>query len=151
VDGDRCPNCGAPRPEGSACPYCRLGGSAFSLGELATITKRDASALDAILPQLSRALEEALPGLVRVERSGGPFRRGGAIRRIEATIGEQCFTLARQGARTETRVVLRVRGVDVKHEDLAMPAWLDRLADGLATYSAQNVNIGPGLSRLIGR
>jgi hypothetical protein len=148
---DRCANCGAPRPQGAGCPYCHAGGSAFSLGELATITRRDASTLDSLLPQLCNALEEALPGLVRVERGGGPFRRGTSVRRIEATIGDQQFSLTRQGARMQTVVVLRVRGIEIKHEELAMPAWLDRLAGSLAVHATQNVDVGPGLSRLIGR
>jgi hypothetical protein len=71
------------------------------------------------------------------------------VRRIQATIGDHHFTISRSGPRTDTRIVHRVRGIEVKHEEPPVPVWLDRLAQSLATYSATSVDIGPGLSRLI--
>lgn len=144
-----CPVCGAPRRGDEPCPYCRTGGSAFSLGGLADVARRDASTLDALLPTLALALDEALPGQVEVDRGGGPFRRDGSIRRIRARVGDQVFTVERSGRRTETSILLEVRGVELKHEHPPAPVWLDRLAESLARHSATSVDVAPGLHRLI--
>jgi hypothetical protein len=123
----------------------------FSLGGLASVTRRDASTLDALLPGLAIALEEALPGQVRVDRGGGLLHRGDAsVRGLEAQVGDHLFSIRRSGRRTETSIVHRIRGVDLKHEQPPVPVWLDRLAGSLATYAAASVDVGPHLRRLIG-
>ena len=144
-----CPVCGAPRAAAAACPYCKSGGTVFSLGGLADVARHDASTLDALLPTLAVALDEALPGQVEVDHGGGPFRRDGSVRRIRAQIGDLLFTLERSGRRTETGILLRVRGVELKHEHPPVPVWLDRLAESLARHSATSVDVAPGLRRLI--
>jgi hypothetical protein len=145
-----CPVCGAPRTAGASCAYCKSGGSVFSLGGLASITRRDASTLEALLPSLAVALEEALPGQVRVERGGGLLHRGGDVRGLEAQVGDHLFAIRRSGRRTETSIVHRIRGVALKHEQPPVPVWLDRLADSLAAHAAGSVDVGPHLRRLIG-
>jgi len=144
-----CPICGAPRAAAEPCPYCKTGSPVFSLGGLAGIARRDASTLDALLPTLALALDEALPGQVEVERGGGPFRRDGSVRRIRAQVGDMLFSLERSGRRTETSILLKVRGVELKHEHPPVTVWLDRLAESLARYSATSVDVAPGLQRLI--
>ena len=151
MGGDACPVCSAPRVAAGPCPYCRTGSPAFSLGELASLTRHDASTIDSLLPTLARALEEALPGQVRVEQAGGLVRRDGRVRSIQATVGEQRFTITRSGPRTETSIVHRVRGIDLKHEEPPVPVWIDRLAESLLRHSATGVDVGPALRRLISR
>ncbi len=121
----------------------------FSLGGLAAVTRRDASTLDALLPTLAVALEEALPGQVRVERGGGPFRRDAAVRRLQVQVGDHLFGIDRSGRRTDTTIVLKVRGIELKRGQPPVPVWLDRLADSLARHSASGVDVAPGLHRLI--
>jgi hypothetical protein len=145
-----CPVCGAPRIAEGPCPYCRTGGSVFSLGGLASVTRRDASTLDSLLPSLAIALEEALPGQVHVDRGGGLLHRGGEVRGLEAQVGDHLFGIRRSGRRTETSIVHRIRGIDLKHEQPPVPVWLDRLAECLAAYAAGTVDVGPHLRRLIG-
>jgi hypothetical protein len=121
----------------------------FSLGGLASIARRDASTLDALLPTLAVALEEALPGEVRVVRGGGLLRKDGSVRRLQAQVGDHLFSISRSGSRTETLIVHKVRGIELKREAPHVPVWLDRLADALARYSATGVDVAPGLHRLI--
>lgn len=121
----------------------------FSLGGLASVARRDASTLDALLPTLAVALDEALPGQVRVDRRGA-LRKDGSVRRIQAQVGDHVFSIERSGRRTETMIVLRVRGIDLKRETPPVAVWLDRLADALTRHSATSVDVAPGLRRLIG-
>jgi hypothetical protein len=151
VSDGTCPVCGAPRVVAGPCPYCRTGSPVFSLGELASVTRRDASTLDSLLPTLARALEEALPDEVQVQWAGGLMRRDPRVRSIQATVGEHRFTIARSGRRTRTSIVHRVRGIDLKHEEPPVPVWIDRLAESLLRHSATSVDVGPALLRLISR
>jgi hypothetical protein len=149
VSEGTCPVCGAPRVAAGPCPYCRTGSPAFSLGELASVTRRDASTLDSLLPTLARALEEALPGQVEVQRAGGLMRRDVRVRSIQVTVGEQRFTISRSGRETRTSILHRVRGIDLRHEEPPAPVWVDRLAESLLRHSATSVDVGPALLRLI--
>lgn len=144
-----CAVCGAPRAAAGPCAYCKTGGAVFSLGGLASVARRDASTLDALLPTLAVALEEALPGEVRVERGGGVFRKDGSVRRLQAQVGDHVFSIGRSGSRTETMIVHKVRGIELKRDSPPVAVWLDRLADALARHSATSVDVGPGLRRLI--
>jgi hypothetical protein len=114
---------------------------------VAASLRADAGDLASGLEVLARKLEGALPGRVRVERSG--LFRNKRVERLECDLGETRYALAVRGGRPEARRGTVVRGVTLKSEELGLDAWIDALARELAQEAAESEQARAALGKLL--
>ena len=87
---------------------------------------------------------------LRVQRSGGWFRRDGPIRRLDLDMDAQRFALdvGKGGALAATRQRV-VRGIALKTEEMSVEAWLQAVAAVLADYARTHQEALEALKRRV--
>jgi hypothetical protein len=88
------------------------------------------------IPQLINALgtwlEESVPHLATVERKrAGLLDSRKVVTRISCRLGEQVYTLAREGAGATAHRAKAVRGITLKTETLSLADWINELTAAL--------------------
>jgi hypothetical protein len=81
---------------------------------LAASIRADARDLATFLDALAVKLEAALPGLVRVEREGGLFKKEHPVKAIRIQLEDKFFDVYRSTAGLEARIAHQVRGITLK-------------------------------------
>jgi hypothetical protein len=117
---------------------------------LAASLRASSGDLATFVEVLADKLERALPGRVVVERR--PVRRFAKekrVARIELALGDDRYIAVSQGGVVETRCAKAVRGVVLKSEVLALDAWLEGLARGLALEAEASEQSRLALERLL--
>ncbi len=114
--------------------------------------RSDGSDLRISIEALAAKLEDALPGQVRVTRSGGGmFARGRrSVRAIAVSVGDCRYELTaspRGLAGVRTR---EVGGIAIKHESLGAGDWVAALTADLRASSQQSAAARSALERLLG-
>ncbi len=98
--------------------------------------RADARDAPALLAGLAAWLEQAIPGLVTVERKrAGMFDSRKQVVRITCRLGEDTFLLEPDGAGTSARRARTVRGITLKTETLPLADWLNQLASALVSHA----------------
>jgi hypothetical protein len=113
--------------------------------------RADAADLDAYVEALAVKLEDALPAETVVERGRQGLRGSKRVRRIETTVHDRRYTLARSGGRLDARCAHVVRDVVLKNEELELEAWVARLAQDLVAQAAESARGRDALERLLTR
>src|SRR5918912_862378 len=111
-----------------------LAGRAPAMGfELVAASIRaDASDLKTFMDVLAVKLEQALPGMVYVEREGGLFKKERKVKVIRIQLEDKLYDLARAGAGVEARLSHQVRGITLKNEVMNLDAWISELSHHLS-------------------
>ena len=99
---------------------------------------------------LAVKLEQALPGLVQVERKGGLFSKDKQVRSISATFGEQCYRLDVDGGRVEASRQKSVRGIVLHTDRLGLDEWIDGLSRELTAAASTSEQSRAALARMLG-
>src|SRR5205823_3833051 len=94
------------------------GDPAMGFELVAASIRADASDLKTFLDVLAVKLEQALPGMVFIEREGGLFKRERKVQVIRIQIEDKLYDLARAGGGLEARLSHQVRGITLKNEVL---------------------------------
>ena len=100
-----------------------------------------------LLAYLSTKMASALPELTRVERSG--FLGRGTVRKVEINLGNSRYALELQRGGLVAQRIKLVRGVEIAHEELQVPAWIAQLTTDLRNQAAQSETIARALRGLI--
>jgi hypothetical protein len=99
----------------------------------AAALRADRGELAVSIEALANSLEDALPGVARVERQkvGGFRSKRREVRRISVGLGDVQFELAHteQGIRCSRHKV--VRGITLSREELPLAGWLAELVAGV--------------------
>jgi hypothetical protein len=105
----------------------------LAAGMAAGLTREYAGDREMFLSVLVETLQPALGERLRVERSGGWFRRGGPIRRLQVDLGEQHYVLevGKGGALSATCSRI-VRGIALRTDELSVEDWLRTVTEALA-------------------
>ena len=125
------------------------GNQASGFDMLAASIRADAADLGSFLDAFAVKLEAGLPGLVRVDREGGLFKKEHRVKSIRIAIEDKFFDVYRSGAGLEARVSHQVRGITLKNEVLHLDAWISELSRHLARHAETSAEAQAALERLI--
>jgi hypothetical protein len=122
----------------------------FDLDMLAASLRADASDLGAFLEALAAKLEEAMPGMVRVERPRRGLRGRGPVREILLDLGSSRLMLSRGPGENVTCSVARTSGgIVLKREEVGLEDWTAALARALSEQATRSAQARQALERLL--
>jgi len=100
---------------------------------------------------LAAKLEQALPGVARVERRGGGLLGRGEKRVCKVTVqlGASCYQLAVDGPRVEGFRERQVGGIAIKREPLDTAAWIAALTADLRSEAERSTQARTALEQLL--
>lgn len=94
--------------------------------------RADRRDVPAFVNALAVRLEEAVPGLVEVQRKrAGMFSGEKVVRRIACTVGEESYVLDADGRTVVATCGKTVRGIVIRTETLPLAEWAQRLVAAL--------------------
>ena len=125
------------------------GDPAMGFELVAASIRADATDLKTFLDVLAVKLEQALPGMVFIEREGGLFKKERKVRVIRIQIEDKLYDLGRAGAGLEARLSHQVRGITLKNEILNLDAWITELSHHLSRHAASSAEARAALERLV--
>ena len=117
---------------------------------LAASLRADTADLPAFLEALAVKLDDALPGMVAIKRSGGMFAKRKPVAQIEVSLDDRRYTATVRGRVLDTFLAHEVRGVRLSGEEVALDQWLAELGSGLDTYARRSATGSAALRRLLG-
>jgi hypothetical protein len=111
----------------------------------------DGAELSMSVEALAAKLEQALPGLARVERHGGGLLGRGEkrVRQVSVTLGSCHYQLAVDRGRVEGFRERQVGGISIKREPLDPSAWIVALTADLRTEAERSAEARTALERLL--
>jgi hypothetical protein len=100
---------------------------------------------------LAAKLEQALPGVARVERRGaGMLGRGEKrVRRVQVELGSCCYQLTVDGPRVEGFRERQSGGIAIKREPLDPDAWIAALTADLRAEAERSAQARAALEELL--
>jgi hypothetical protein len=116
---------------------------------VAASIRADASDLKTFMDVLAVKLEQALPGMVYVEREGGLFKKERKVKLIRIQLEDKLYDLARAGTGLEARLSHQVRGITLKNEVMNLDAWITALSHHLSRHAASSAEARAALERLV--
>jgi hypothetical protein len=116
---------------------------------LAASLRADSSDLTAFVEGLAVKLEEALPGVVRVERRRFGVFGAKAVRRITVDAGDRRLELRAGDGAIETLCSRLSGGIVLKSERVETDAWLQALGEALAREAQRSEKTKQALERLL--
>jgi hypothetical protein len=106
--------------------------------------------LDAFLEVLAARLEEALPGVAKVERRRFGLRGPRRVRRIALDAGERRLELLVGGGGSPQACRLRLSGgIVLRRERLSLEDWLRELAEVVAERARESSAAREALERIL--
>jgi hypothetical protein len=116
---------------------------------LAASLRADSSEIGSFVEVMAIKLEEAVPGLVKVERRrDGMFGPKRAVR-VALDAGDQRLELRRSGAGVEARSSRLSGGIVLKSEIVDTDVWLIALGTALAAEARRSQTTRQALERLL--
>ncbi|HSZ05588.1 MAG TPA: hypothetical protein VK778_10385 [Solirubrobacteraceae bacterium] len=111
----------------------------------------DGSDLAMSVEVLAAKLEQALPGVARVERRGaGMLGRGEKrVRRVQVELGSCCYQLTVDGPRVEGFRERQSGGIAIKREPLDPDAWIAALTADLRAEAERSAQARAALEELL--
>lgn len=116
---------------------------------LAASIRADARDLATFLDALAVKLESALPGMVRVEREGGLFKKEHPVRAIRVQVEDKLFDVYRSAAGIESQLAHQVRGIVLKNERMQLDAWIAELSHHLARHATTSAEARAALEKMV--
>jgi hypothetical protein len=113
--------------------------------------RADASDATTFFAVLGEKLADALGDRVRLVRSGGRFRKGGAVERILVNLGDWELEAAQPKGASSPRCTVRhsVRGVVLRSEEVEVDQWLAQLGRTLADEAERSAAARAALQALL--
>jgi hypothetical protein len=116
----------------------------------ASTLRADGADLSVYIEVLARKLEDALPAETDVRRrSKGFLSREKVVEIIAVSLGDQRYTLEREGRGVTASRAQQVRGVVIKREPLELDAWVKALTGQLSELAAGSAAARAALERLV--
>jgi hypothetical protein len=100
---------------------------------------------------LAAKLEQALPGVARVERRGGGLLGRGEkrVRRVEVELGGCCYQLTVDGAHVQGFRERQSGGIAIKREPLDPNQWIAALGADLRAEAERSAQARAALEKLL--
>jgi hypothetical protein len=132
--------------EGTPRDGAQAGEDTFDLA--AAGLRGDGAELAISVEVLAAKLEQALPGVARVERRGGGLLGRGEkrVRRVEVELGACCYQLTVDGARVEGFRERQSGGIAIKREPLDPNEWIAALGADLRAEAARSAQASAEMS-----
>jgi hypothetical protein len=122
----------------------------LELDLLAASLRADLGDIAAFVEGLAVKLEEALPGVVQVERVKQGFRGPKLVRRIALNAGSgERLELRREGNSVQTLTARTSGGIVLKTEAVDIETWLTTLTTIIAAEAGRNERTRQALERLL--
>jgi hypothetical protein len=122
----------------------------FELELLTASLRADAADLGTFVESLAVKLEDAIPGLVRVDRARSGLRGPKKVRRIVVDAGGERLELVCEGGnRVQARRARVSGGITLKTEPLDIEPWLQTLSSALADEAGHSERTRQALERLL--
>jgi hypothetical protein len=125
------------------------GDPAMSFDLVAASIRADLSDLRTFMDVLATKLQNALPGMVIVEREGGLFKRERRVKVIRVQLDDKLYELSRSGVTPEARLQHQVRGITLKNEPVSLDVWITQLSQHLARHAESSAEARAALERLV--
>jgi hypothetical protein len=116
---------------------------------IAASLRADTTDVSTFVEALAVKLEEAVPGVVRVERRREGMLGPKLVRRITLDAGGRRLELLRSGAGIEARCSRLSGGIVLKSETVDTDAWLTALGEVLAEQARRSQTTRQALERLL--
>jgi hypothetical protein len=125
-------------------------GDPLELDLLAASLRTDSDDLGTFIESLAVKLEQALPGLTRVQRGRRGLVGAKEVRAISVQSGDQQLELIRDGGnRVQARRARVSGGIVLKTETIDIDSWMEALTALLAAEAAHNERTRQALARLL--
>jgi hypothetical protein len=113
--------------------------------------RADGGELRVSVEVLASKLEQALPSLTRVRRTGGGLlgRRERRVCELRVDLGDTNYTLTVDGERVQGLRVREVGGVAIKRESLDPAVWVSALTDELRAQAQRSAQAREALASLL--
>jgi hypothetical protein len=100
---------------------------------------------------LASKLEQALPGVARVERRGGGLlgRGGKRVRAVRVELGTAAYLLGAKDERVECFRERQVGGISIKREPLSPDEWIAALTADLRAEAERSAHARTALEQLL--
>ena len=122
----------------------------LELDLLAASLRADLGDIAAFVEGLAVKLEEALPGVVQVERVKQGFRGPKLVKRIALSAGSgERLELRREGNSVQTLTARTSGGIVLKTEAVDIETWLTTLTTIIAAEAGRNERTRQALERLL--
>jgi len=126
------------------------GGDSLELDLLASSLRADSSDVRAFVESLAVKLEEAIPGLVRVQRARSGLRGPKLVRTIAVDAGGDRLELTCEaGDRVQARRAHVSGGITLKTEAIDVDEWMQALTQALGREAGRSEQIRQSLERLL--
>jgi hypothetical protein len=117
----------------------------------ASTLRADGADLSVYIEVLARKLEDALPAETDVRRrSKGFLSREKVVEIVAVSLGDQRYTLEREGRGVVASRAQQVRGVVIKRQPLDLDEWVKALTGQLSELAAGSAAARTALERLVG-
>ncbi len=124
-------------------------GDTLSLDMLAAMVRADAGELGTFVTVLGTKLAAALPGHVRCLTGKHLLRSTPDIRRIEVTLDDRVYVLARSSHGLEASIGHVVRGISLRNDKVELGEWIDALCAHLADTASRSASARAALAQLL--
>ena len=126
------------------------GGDSLELDLLASSLRADSSDVRAFIEGLAVKLEEAIPGLVRVQRARSGLRGPKLVRLIAVDAGGDRLELTCEGGdRVQARRAHVSGGITLKPDALDIDEWMHALPQALGREAGRREQIRQARERLL--
>jgi hypothetical protein len=121
----------------------------LELDLIAAALRADAANLVTFVEALAAKLEEAVPGLVAVERGRGGLRGRRRVQKLAVDAGGERLELVPHRDGIEARRARVSGGIVLKTEPIDMDEWMHGVSAALAREAARNGRARAALERLL--
>lgn len=124
-------------------------GGDFDLELAVSSLAADSSDVGLMMRLLVDQLGAALGTRLRVERSGGLFRRASELTAVEIALGDDLLRADIDGASVRCTIGHSSGGIRIRSERVDIAAWLRRLLGGLKAEAAQSEQTRRALENIV--
>ncbi len=150
----KCANCGAsplvPKVDDGTCTACGVDPFLVEIvGQKQALAQALESHLDDLekfVTELASMLESGFAEHTEIKKSGIFSKH---VSEIVVTLNQHVYRLKIHGKHATGHRSRNVRGIKLKEETLAMPAWLKELSDDLSEVAAESQQAKDALSKFV--
>jgi hypothetical protein len=121
----------------------------FDLELAAASLRADRTDVHVLLKVLVDQLSDALGDRLRVERTGGLFRKSDQIRSLAVAMGDESFEAVVDGPTLRCTVGHASGGIRIRTETVTMDAWIARLLTALQAEAAHSQSAREALEKMV--
>jgi hypothetical protein len=121
----------------------------FDIDLLAGSLRADASDLGAFIESLANKLQEALPGIVTVQRGRRAMLGPKLVQKIGIEAAGERLELQRDGDAVQAQRARVSGGIVIKREQIELDDWLHALGQALAVEAERSERTRQALERLL--